>query len=73
MLTCRLYVNKCPFGGKPVQGVSEEQGVKRQLTSSKGPERMGICHREQGTAFHGKGISFFLSFFLSFLQKRTCS
>jgi hypothetical protein len=37
-----------------VQGVREEQGAQGQLTSSKGPERMGI--REQGIAFPGKNI-----------------
>jgi hypothetical protein len=36
-----LYINKCPFGRKRVRGVRDEQGVQRQLTSSKGPERMG--------------------------------
>jgi hypothetical protein len=51
-----MYVNKCPFGGQQVQGVREEQGAKRQLTSSKGPEGMGIRHHEQGTAFPNKGI-----------------
>jgi hypothetical protein len=29
-----------------------------------GPERMGICHHEHGTAFPSKVISVFLSFFL---------
>ncbi len=38
--------------------VREEQGAQRQLTSSKGPERMGIHHHEEGTAFTGKGILF---------------
>jgi hypothetical protein len=43
-------------------GMGEEQGVQRQLTSSKGPKRMGIRHHEQGTAFSSKGI-YFLSLF----------
>ncbi len=38
-------------------GEGRARGV-RQLTSSKGPERMGIRHHEQGTAFPSKGISF---------------
>jgi hypothetical protein len=47
-----------------VGGVREEQGAQSQLTPSKGPGRMGICHHEQGTAFPSKGISF-----LSLLSK----
>ncbi len=41
----------------------EEQGVQGQLTSSKGLERMGNSHHEQGTALPSKGI-----FLLSFLS-----
>jgi hypothetical protein len=41
-------------------GVRGEQGGQRQLTSSKGPERKGIHHHEQGTAFPRE---FFLSFY----------
>ncbi len=43
-----------------MRGVRKEQVAQRQLTSSKGAERMGIRHHEQGTAFPSKGISFFL-------------
>jgi hypothetical protein len=59
-----MYVNKCPFGGKRVQGVGKDQGAQRQLTSSKGPERMGIRHHELETAFPSK-VFFLLSFFSS--------
>jgi hypothetical protein len=52
-------------------GVREEQGVQRQLTSSKRPERKGICHHEKGTAFPSK--VFFIYFFLSLSKKRACS
>ncbi len=34
----------------------EEQGAQRQLTSSKGPERMGIRHHDQATALPSKDI-----------------
>ncbi len=60
-----LYVNKCRFGGKQVWGVSREQGVQKQLTSCKGPERMEISHHEQETAFQVREFIFFLSFILS--------
>jgi hypothetical protein len=41
---------------KRVQGVKEEQGAQGQLTSRKGPVRMGIRHYEQGIAFTSKNI-----------------
>jgi hypothetical protein len=37
------------------------QGAERQLTSSKEPERMGICHHEKGTVFPSKGVFSFVS------------
>jgi hypothetical protein len=43
-----------------VAGEGRARGIK-QLTSSKGPEKMGIHHHEQGTAIPSKGIFFFLS------------
>jgi hypothetical protein len=39
-------------------------GAKRQFTSSKGPERMGIRHHSQGATFPSKGILVF-SFLLN--------
>jgi hypothetical protein len=50
-----------------VLGVREEQGVLRQLTSSKGSKSMVISHHEQGTAFPSKDIFFLLLF--SFFNK----
>ncbi len=41
-----------------MRGVREMQGAQGQLTSSKEPERMGICHHEQGIAFPSKIFSF---------------
>ncbi len=43
--------NKCSAGGKGVEGVREMQEAQGQLTSSKGPVRMGIPHYEQGIPF----------------------
>ncbi len=60
-----LYVNKCRFGRKQVWGVRGELGVQKQLTSSKGPERMRICHHEQETAFQVRKFIFILSFIFS--------
>jgi hypothetical protein len=39
-------------------GAMEGKGLKRQLTSSKEPGRMGIRQFEKGTAISSKGISF---------------
>ncbi len=57
---CCLYVNKCPIGGKWVRGRGVKEGTvnKVQLTTSKGPGRMGIHHHEQWTTFRSKGFSF---------------
>jgi hypothetical protein len=41
-------------------GVREEQGGQRQLTLSKGPERMEIRHQEEGNTFPRVFLSFFL-------------
>ncbi len=54
---CHLCVNKCPNGGKAGEGVRKDKGCKGQLTSSKGPGRMGIRHHEQGTAFQVRAFS----------------
>ncbi len=43
-------------------GVREVQGVQRQLTSSKGPETMGISTMNKGPPFQ---VRVFLFFFLS--------
>jgi hypothetical protein len=48
--------NKCSVGRKQMREVTEMQGAQGQLTSSKGPERMGIRHHEQGIAFPSKNI-----------------
>jgi hypothetical protein len=58
LLKSTLYKIQCSVGGKQVGGLREIQGEKGQLTSSKGPERMGICHHEQGIAFPSKNIFF---------------
>jgi hypothetical protein len=55
MLSCG---NKCPVWREAGAGVRGGKGAKRQLTSTKGPGRMGIRHHEQGTAFLSKGIYF---------------
>jgi hypothetical protein len=46
-------------------GGGERSRGTKQLTSSKGHERMGIRHHELETAFPSKGIFFLLSFFSS--------
>jgi hypothetical protein len=50
------------FGGKQVQEVREEQGVQGQLTSSKGPERMGNSLPWKKERLPSKGITFFMFF-----------
>jgi hypothetical protein len=45
--------------------VREGRGRNEKLASSKGPARMGIRHRDRGTAFPSKGFSFY---FLSYLN-----
>jgi hypothetical protein len=44
-------------------GRREEQGVQRQLTSSKGPERMGYWPPWTRDCLPSKGIFFLVSFF----------
>jgi hypothetical protein len=40
-------------------GDGGRQGAQGELTASKGPRRMGICHYEHGTAFTIKGFFLF--------------
>jgi hypothetical protein len=48
--------------GAGARGEGRERGTKA-VDLSKGPERIGIHHHEQGTTFPSKGVSFL--FFLS--------
>jgi hypothetical protein len=50
------------FGGKRVRGVREEQVVQRQLTTSKGPERMGNSPPWTRDCLPSKGIFIFIFF-----------
>ncbi len=43
---------------KQMQGVSETQGAQEQLTSSKGPGRMGNLRHKKGIAFPSKLFHF---------------
>ncbi len=65
---CCSIVNKCPSGGKQVGG----GGVQRQLTSSKGPERIGNSTPWKRDRHPCKGIFFLYFLFQNDAPVRNC-